>query len=120
MFSSRTIHPHLLPVALSAILAACAGSAPPTQDPAAIQPAAVAQPGPPPCAFAAEVTPPYQGRKASLPAVPVLSNAPIRQGNDFTVHGAVHHLNSRVHASEVRDKVLSIVGYVVRTNFAAA
>lgn len=73
-------------------------------------------PQPAPCASSTQV-PAYQGREAELPVVPLLPSRPVRDGDDYTVAGAVHHLNSRVHASEVRDKELTIVGYIVETNF---
>ena len=60
--------------------------------------------------------PAYSGRKAALPAVPTLPSKPIKQGDSYTVYGAQHHLRSRVHAPDVANKDISIIGYIVKTN----
>lgn len=60
--------------------------------------------------------PAFSGRKANLPAVPALPSTPIKQGDAFTVYGAIHHLNSLIHAAEVTTKDISIVGYIVDSN----
>ncbi len=62
--------------------------------------------------------PAVSGKKASMPAVPTLPQKP-KKGSDgaYTVAGIVHDLRSRVHAEEVNGKNLSIVGYIVKTNY---
>jgi hypothetical protein len=60
--------------------------------------------------------PAWSGRKANLPAVPELPKTPIRQGDAFTVYGAIHHLKSRIHNPEVTSKDITIVGYIVESN----
>lgn len=60
--------------------------------------------------------PAYSGRKASLPAVPTLPATPIKNGDAFTVYGAIHHLNSTIHQPEVVTKDITIVGYIVDMN----
>lgn len=62
--------------------------------------------------------PAYSGKKANLPAVPTLPSTPIKQGDAFTVYGAVHHLNSSIHGAEVTSKDISIVGWIVDSNMA--
>ncbi len=63
-----------------------------------------------------KATPAFSGRKANLPAVPTLPATPIKQGDAFTVYGAIHHLNSLTHAADVTAKDIAIVGYIVDTN----
>lgn len=62
--------------------------------------------------------PAVSGKKASMPAVPTLPQKP-KKGSDgaYTVYGVVHDLRSRVHFEDVNGKQLSIVGYVVKTNY---
>lgn len=60
------------------------------------------------------------GAKPSLPAVPTLPTKNKKQGDAYTVWGVTHDLRSRVHAEEVNGKKLSIVGYIVKTNYDAA
>lgn len=62
--------------------------------------------------------PAISGRKASLPAVPTLPQKNKKQGDAYTVWGVTHDLRSRVHVENVSGKQLSIVGYVVKTNYA--
>lgn len=63
-----------------------------------------------------KAVPAYSGRKASLPAVPTLPSTPIKQGDAYTVYGAIHHLNSIIHQPEVTAKDITITGYIVDTN----
>ena len=63
-----------------------------------------------------KAVPAYSGRKASLPAVPSLPSTPIKQGDAYTVYGAIHHLNSIIHAPDVVTKDITLVGYIVDTN----
>lgn len=67
-----------------------------------------------------KATPAWSGRKPSLPSPPTLANKPIKSGDAYTVFGATHHLRSRIHEKEVNGKELSIVGYIVETNYAEA
>jgi hypothetical protein len=60
--------------------------------------------------------PAFSGRKASLPAVPTLPSKAIKSGDAYTVYGAMHHLRSRVHNSDVASKDIMITGYIVKTN----
>lgn len=64
--------------------------------------------------------PAWSGAQVSLPDVPTLSKKPIKDGDAFTVAGASHHLRSLVHVDEVKEKDLTIVGWIVKTNFAEA
>lgn len=48
---------------------------------------------------------------------PDLPHRLVKAGDDFTVWGATHHLRSRVHRAEVNRQTISVVGYVVRTNY---
>lgn len=56
--------------------------------------------------------------KATLPPVPTLPSTPIKQGDAYTVYGAVHHLNSSIHSADVTTKEISIVGWIVDSNMA--
>ena len=64
--------------------------------------------------------PAFSGRKANLPAVPTLPAKAIKQGDAYTVYGAMHHLRSRVHNADVNGKDITHVGYIVKTNLADA
>jgi hypothetical protein len=64
--------------------------------------------------------PAWSGRKASLPAVPQLPNTPIKAGDAYTVFGAIHHLNSRIHSLDVTAKDVTIQGYIVQSNIPEA
>jgi hypothetical protein len=61
--------------------------------------------------------PAYSGKPVKLPDVPTLAPRPIKVGDAYTIWGAVHHLRSRVHETDVKNKDLSLIGYIVRTNF---
>lgn len=61
--------------------------------------------------------PAYSGRKPTLPAVPTLPTKKKKEGDAYTVWGVTHDLRSRVHFEEVNGKKLSLVGYIVKTNF---
>lgn len=60
--------------------------------------------------------PAFSGRKASLPNVPTLPTTPIKNGDSYTIYGAIHHLNSSIHAPEVNGKDITIMGYIVKSN----
>lgn len=59
----------------------------------------------------------YTGKKPSLPAVPTLPNKAKKEGDAYTVWGAIHDLNSVVHAKDFDGQDTSIVGWVVKTNW---
>lgn len=63
-----------------------------------------------------ESQPAFSGRKANLPNVPSLPSTPIKQGDAFTIYGAVHHLNSLIHQPDVVTKDITLVGYIVDSN----
>jgi hypothetical protein len=64
--------------------------------------------------------PAYSGRKPTLPAVPTLPQKNKKDGDAYTIWGVTHDLRSRVHSEEVNGKQISIVGYIVKTNFEEA
>jgi hypothetical protein len=63
-----------------------------------------------------KASPAWSGRKASIPAPPQLSTAPIKANDAYTVYGAIHHLNSRIHSLDVTAKEITIQGYIVQSN----
>jgi len=58
--------------------------------------------------------------QASLPAVPNVPQTPIKRGDVYTVWGAGYSLRSRVLRKSLGDKPITIEGYIVDTNLAAA
>lgn len=64
--------------------------------------------------------PAWSGRKASLPAPPSITNAPVKVGDSYTIAGASHHLRSRLHEKEVTAKSITIQGYIVEENISSA
>jgi len=65
--------------------------------------------------------PAWSGKAASIPAPPTLPSTPIKNGNDYTVYGAVHQLRSLMHAKDVTaPPAISIVGYIVDSNIPRA
>ena len=65
--------------------------------------------------------PAWSGKAASLPAPPSLASTPIKQGDAFTVYGAVHQLRSLMHSKDVTGPpAISIVGYIVDSNIPRA
>ena len=87
----------VVPVACLAALPGCGGKAKPYQP-----------------------KPAWSGNAVSIPDVPTLPAKPIKIGDAYTVNGAAHHLRSVVHIGEVKGKDLTIIGWVVKTNFADA
>ncbi|MBW2528604.1 MAG: hypothetical protein JRI23_30805 [Deltaproteobacteria bacterium] len=61
--------------------------------------------------------PAYSGKRPSLPAVPTLPNKKKKIGDAYTVWGATHDLRSKVHKDDFRDKQITIVGWIVKTNY---
>lgn len=65
-----------------------------------------------------EPKPAYSGgKKPNLPKVPTLPNKSKQNGDDWSVWGASHDLRSRVHEKRFEGKTISIVGWVVKTNY---
>ncbi len=63
-----------------------------------------------------KATPAWSGKKVSVPAVPTLPTNPIKSGDAYTVFGARHHLQSRIHDKEVTSKDITLIGYIVQEN----
>ncbi len=61
--------------------------------------------------------PAVSGKKPSLAAVPTLPTKAKKVGDAYTIWGVTHDLRSRVHSADVRGKKISLVGYVVKTNY---
>src|SRR5438105_4991199 len=57
------------------------------------------------------------GKKANLPTVPALPNKSKKEGDAFTVWGAMHDLRSEVHAKDFEGKEVNLVGYIIKTNY---
>jgi len=64
--------------------------------------------------------PAYSGKKANLPAVPTLPNKAKKEGDAYTVWGAIHDLRNEVHTKDFEGKEVTIVGFIVKTNYANA
>jgi hypothetical protein len=64
--------------------------------------------------------PAVSGKKPTLAAVPTLPVKKKKDGDAYTIWGITHDLRSRVHTDDVRGKKVSIVGYVVKTNYDSA
>jgi hypothetical protein len=67
-----------------------------------------------------KAAPVWSGKKASIPAVPQLPTNPIKSGDAYTIYGARHHLQSRIHDKEVTAKEITLVGYIVEENVSDA
>lgn len=61
--------------------------------------------------------PAYSGKKPSLPQVPTLPNKKKKDGDAYNVWGAIHDLHSVVHAKDFQGKQVSLVGWIVQTNY---
>jgi len=65
--------------------------------------------------------PAWSGKAASLPSPPTLPNTPLKNGDAYTVYGAVHQLRSLMHSKDVTSPpAISIVGYIVDSNIPRA
>lgn len=64
-----------------------------------------------------QAKPAVSGKKPNLPAVPTLPQKVKKQGDAFTVWGITHELRSRVHREDVDGKKVTVVGYIVKTNY---
>jgi len=62
--------------------------------------------------------PAVSGKKASMPAVPTLPQKQKKTPDGaYTIWGVTHDLRSRVHVDDVNGKQISLVGYIVKTNY---
>ncbi len=64
-----------------------------------------------------QAKPAVSGKKPNLPAVPTLPQKVKKQGDAYTVWGITHELRSRVHREDVDGKKVTVVGYIVKTNY---
>jgi hypothetical protein len=65
--------------------------------------------------------PAWSGKAANLPAPPSLPTTPVKNGDAYTVYGAVHQLRSMMHAKDVTaPPAISVVGYIVDSNIPRA
>jgi len=64
--------------------------------------------------------PAWSGKHASLPAPPTLPSTPIKEGDAYTVYGAIHQLRSLVHNKDVTANPISVTGYIVDSNIGRA
>jgi hypothetical protein len=63
----------------------------------------------------------WSGKQPNLPAPPTLpSPSTYKQGDAYTVAGAIHQLRSLLHSKDVTANPISIVGYIVDTNIPRA
>lgn len=65
-----------------------------------------------------QAKPAVSGKKPNLPAVPTLPQKVKKQGDAYTIWGITHELRSRVHREDVDGKKVTVVGYIVKTNYA--
>ncbi len=61
--------------------------------------------------------PAVSGKKPSLAPVPTLPTKSKKVGDAYTIWGVTHDLRSRVHREDVDGKKISLVGYIVKTNY---
>ena len=64
--------------------------------------------------------PAWSGRATSLPPPPSPPSTPIKQGDAYTVYGAIHQLRSLIHNKDVTAQPISITGYIVDSNIPRA
>jgi hypothetical protein len=64
--------------------------------------------------------PAWSGKRASLPAPPPLPSTPIKQGDSYTVYGAIHQLRSFIHNKDVTTQAITVTGYIVDSNIPRA
>lgn len=67
-----------------------------------------------------KAAPAWSGRKPSLPTPPTLGSSPVKVGDAYTIHGASHHLRSRIHEQDVTKAPITITGYIVEENISNA
>jgi hypothetical protein len=59
----------------------------------------------------------YSGKKPNLPTVPALANKAKKEGDAYTVWGAIHDVRSEVHQKSFDGKEVTILGFIVKTNW---
>jgi hypothetical protein len=64
--------------------------------------------------------PAWSGKAVSLPAPPSLPSTPVKQGDAYTIYGAIHQLRSLIHSKDVTAQPISITGYIVDSNIPRA
>lgn len=64
--------------------------------------------------------PAWSGKHANVPSPPSLPSTPIKQGDAYTVYGAIHQLQSLIHSKDVTAQPISITGYIVDSNIPRA
>jgi hypothetical protein len=64
--------------------------------------------------------PAWSGKPANLPSPPTLPSTPIKEGDSYTIYGAVHQLRSLLHGKDVTAQPITIVGYIVDSNIPRA
>ena len=62
----------------------------------------------------------WAGARPSLPSPPSLSVVPLKNGDAYTVAGAIHALRSRVHEKEMTGQKITLIGTIVDSNLADA
>jgi hypothetical protein len=65
-------------------------------------------------------SPAWSGQAVSLPSPPALPTTPLKQGDAYTVYGAIHQLHSLMHSKDVTANPISITGYIVDSNIPRA
>jgi hypothetical protein len=60
----------------------------------------------------------YSGKKPDIPQPPTLENKKKKEGDAYTVWGAIHDMHSVVHEGDFAGKDTTIVGYIVAINYA--
>lgn len=61
----------------------------------------------------------YSGKKPEIPQPPTLENKAKKEGDAYTVWGALHDIHSVVHGPELKGKEVTIIGKIVKINWAA-
>jgi hypothetical protein len=64
--------------------------------------------------------PAWSGKPANLPTPPALPTTPIKQGDAYTIYGAIHQLRSLMHAKDVTAQPITVEGYIVDSNIPRA
>jgi hypothetical protein len=64
--------------------------------------------------------PAWSGRRPNLPAPPSPPSTPMKQGDAYTVYGAIHQLRSLIHGKDVTAQPITIAGYIVDSNIPRA
>jgi hypothetical protein len=104
------------------VLAACGNAPAPQPTVATIAPPASASAAPSSSACAEDdyvPEPAWSGERVALPAAPMLPSAPEKDGDAFTVFGAVHRLNARFRDPAL-DADIVVIGYIIDTNLPRA